>query len=470
MTDSTQQDSEQEEKNEGEEEEMRDEEAQEEEEAEFDPSICANLYNRLIRTGFHGSNREQKGDYFRTNWFEVWQADPKVSKCRERFQQPMVEFLEQIEIVIESNGSAPIEDILTYHLQSIPSPTAVDDDYGLGGPQNDGIDCICLFRGNFGAISHRLGVIMDLADLSVRYLPSFFDYQRPADDYGGWYTLQDFLTKLNSIVEVGKYVPVPCDQKVQSGQQPSIAGWKAIPWTDSILDETLNAWEDLIDTIATRLPDQNSQQDYTQHQTEPLASEDNIPPSICGFTRAFLLRASKPPFKYIAPGLLVYNYNTPPIPRKRDRDGYILYNTQYKELYGEVYHDPIILFPMEESATEELAGLWILPEEDWADTIRLVLPYELKIFPSGAYKPLSGQPTRTALFQGPLCPFFGDHRTSLETLLTFWRSLVEEGVWTVGADGIEGGKEFYQQAEYAENRDWFDVGDCVDFPLPAEIS
>ncbi|KAF3481520.1 uncharacterized protein GIQ15_04279 [Arthroderma uncinatum] len=52
ITDSTQQDREQEEKEEEEEEKMKDEEAQEEEEAEFYPSICANLYNRLMRTRF----------------------------------------------------------------------------------------------------------------------------------------------------------------------------------------------------------------------------------------------------------------------------------------------------------------------------------------------------------------------------------------------------------------------------------
>ncbi|EFQ98194.1 hypothetical protein MGYG_01230 [Nannizzia gypsea CBS 118893] len=95
-----------------------------------------------------------------------------------------------------------------------------------------------------------------------------------------------------------------------------------------------------------------------------------------GLTRGFLPRASKPPFKYIALGLSVYNYSAPlpPIPMKR---GDMIYATPYKEIYGVVYHNSTILFPFEGSVREEVAGLWILPEEDWADSIRLVLPYEL---------------------------------------------------------------------------------------------
>lgn len=40
----------------------------------------------------------------------------------------------------------------------------------------------------------------------------------------------------------------------------------------------------------------------------------------------------------------------------------------------------------------------------------------------------------------------------------------------MGADGIEGGKEFYRQAEDEEKGDWFDVGECLDVPLEAEIN
>ncbi|EZF35624.1 hypothetical protein H109_05947 [Trichophyton interdigitale MR816] len=441
-------------------------EENEENEAEekFDPTLCAMLYNRLIRIGFHGSNREQEGESLRTNWFEVWKSDPKVEKCRERFCEPLVKFLEQIEIVVRKDGSAPYHDVLIYNYKSIMSPTGIDDDLGLGGLKDAGYDCICLFSTNMASVPHRLGLVMDLDDLLVRYLPSFschYDFE----DTRRWYTLEDVLLKLNCMAEIGKYVPIIRDNEVRSTMEP---GWKAVPWTDSILNETLAAWEDLVNTITARLPDHYSKGD-TPSEPEQLAQEDIIPSSIRGFTRGFLLRALKPPFKFIAPGLTVYDYRSPPppIPMKRDRDETMIYATPYQEMRGAVHHSPIILFPFEESVEAELAGLWILPEEDWADSIRLVLPYELKKFPTA--RRMFYMQNRTNLFQSPECPLYDDHHTSLRTLLIFWKELVEKGIWTVGAEGIEGGKDFYRQAEDKEKGDWFDVGECFEFPPQVEI-
>lgn len=57
-----------------------------------------------------------------------------------------------------------------------------------------------------------------------------------------------------------------------------------------------------------------------------------------------------------------------------------------------------------------------------------------------------------------------DHDTRLASLLRKWRELVEDGVWTVGEHGVEGGMEFYRQAEDPEKTDWFVLGDeCFDF-------
>ncbi|KAM5506171.1 hypothetical protein McanMca71_002940 [Microsporum canis] len=407
-------------KQEKEEEKMEEERKEEqddmqEEDEGFDPVACAKLYNRLIRIGFHGSKGEKKGQY----------------------------------------------------LQSVLSPSGIDDDLGPGYMHDHGIDCVGLFPTNHASIPHRLGLVIDLDDFSVRYLPSFFDYHGP-EDTAGWYSLRGVLLCLNAMVDTGKYVPTPDVVEYDPCFEP---GWKAIPWTDSALDETLAAWEDLVNTIAIRLPNYATEQG-TQLQLRQLASEDKIPSSIRGFTRGFLLRASKPPFKYIAPGLMVYDSDAPPpsIPTKRDSDGNMVYASPYKEICYDVFHDPIILCPFEESTREDPAGLWILPKRDLADSFCLVLPYQLEKFHTTVYGKYQNGPTRTALFQSPICPFYGDQCTGLKTLFIFWKSLVEKGVWTVGADGIEGGKEFYRQAEDEEKGDWFDVGECLDVPLEAEIN
>lgn len=41
----------------------------------FNPHLCAVMYNRIVRIGFEGSNRQQKqGDYIPKNWFDAWQS------------------------------------------------------------------------------------------------------------------------------------------------------------------------------------------------------------------------------------------------------------------------------------------------------------------------------------------------------------------------------------------------------------
>lgn len=61
------------------------------------------------------------------------------------------------------------------------------------------------------------------------------------------------------------------------------------------------------------------------------------------------------------------------------------------------------------------------------------------------------------LFQHGYKPFGGDYYRSqrLERLLGCWRKLVEKGVWSVGADGVEGTIDTFEDAESDRWEDYY---------------
>ncbi|KAL2008753.1 hypothetical protein VTN00DRAFT_6947 [Thermoascus crustaceus] len=237
------------------------------------------------------------------------------------------------------------------------------------------------------------------------------------------------------------------------GEDPKgcfVPGWKTNPWTEPILEETLMESDDLVQAITDRLPPDDADWvdiSTTDAREEPLASADQLQllSSISGFPRAFLQRAKKPRCKFIAPGLTIFDGSSSQNP------------------HPQVQEHP------DTERREEQAGLWILPEWDWADSVVLVLPYTLSSYPLGDGRSVQW-PTSTRLFQTRGCPYFVHHRTRLASMLRRWRRLVEEGIWTVGPDGVEGGMDFYRQAEDPEKREWFTSGeDCFEFRIPVSI-
>lgn len=82
----------------------------------FDPDICAQLYNRIIRIGFDGAQRSLHGHRLQTNWFNTWAAHPEaapyIPQWRTRFPAPIVSFLEQIYLVIDTHDMPVVNDVL----------------------------------------------------------------------------------------------------------------------------------------------------------------------------------------------------------------------------------------------------------------------------------------------------------------------------------------------------------------------
>lgn len=132
----------------------------------------------------------------------------------------------------------------------------------------------------------------------------------------------------------------------------------------------------------------------------------------------------------------------------------------YREFNGTpAVSGAIILFPAAEARyRERQVGLWVYPDPAWADTVKLALPFELSSYPRYDGEHIARK-TSTALWGQGSCPFYVDHDTRLVSLLRKWTELVDDGVWMVGEDGVEGGMEFYRQAEDPEKTDLFVLGE-----------
>ncbi|KAL5364002.1 hypothetical protein BJX96DRAFT_187509 [Aspergillus floccosus] len=426
----------------------------------FDPGRCAELYNRIIRIGFDGARRSVRGERLQTSWFNAWSTQPDVashvSPWRARFPPLLVSFLDQIELVVSSDGVPIVNDALAYHVQTVSPPPR------LQPPELDGLeDCILLFRNNLGALPDSIGLVMDLSDLQVSSIHDRFEWDQNPE----WYDLQTVLERLNAIIDVGKYRPDPADSSLHDPYQAISNFWSVIPWNDWVLNQSVQAYNALVETIEVHLP---SSQGRSQPQSRPtIATPETLDPSVNGFPRSFLLQARKPTFKQIAPGLTVYDPSTPPPPIEVHNPGRGEPEFQapyYRELNGApAVSDAVILFPATDiESRRRQVGLWIYPDVAWADTVKLALPFELSSFPrfDGKHIP---QITSTGLWGQLGCPFFVDHGTRLVSLLGKWTELIESGIWTVSEEGVEGGIEFYRQAENPEKSEWFVLEPC--FPM-----
>ena len=100
------------------------------------------------------------------------------------------------------------------------------------------------------------------------------------------------------MVDVGKAQAVDDEVEVNRTKHDP---WIIHPWTEVQLQETVAAFNLLVDSIESRMPDSrpSAQQSLL---SEDVLDAANVPD---GFVRSFLSQAKRPRFKYIAPGLSI---------------------------------------------------------------------------------------------------------------------------------------------------------------------
>ncbi|CAD0091016.1 unnamed protein product [Aureobasidium vineae] len=224
---------------------------------------------------------------------------------------------------------------------------------------------------------------------------------------------------------------------------------KLVSWNEWDLPASLRAWAELGDAIEARLPTSVARQTTYEPLIKQSVAEKWIEQS---FQYAFLTRARRPAFGSIAPGVSVWSTKLLEALHAAEPE-----DSERKKVIGRKPGDPkdyqsalscdlapTLLCPGRAVETSwrdhskpslrgykgrgsallnRRAGFYLCPDEDWSDAI---------VFSDGRGR------ENLFTFRGS-CPWMpGRPLALLRDVLRFWKTLVVDGVWTIGDGGVSG--------------------------------
>lgn len=230
------------------------------------------------------------------------------------------------------------------------------------------------------------------------------------------------------------------------------------PWGQWDLQQSLNAWHELVAAIEERMPVQPEQKSGTTALVDTVAAE-----RWCDhpFQHAFLTQAHAPkkPTMNIAPGVKPWTSSTfeavhanePVNSERRLAIGNKPSDDPQRECHRDRNLAPVLLFPSDTTVArpashrfdnfwgrgsvllERRAGLYLYPEEEWGDSV---------LYVDGRRRDM------LFTYQNRWCPWMGERPlATLREVLTFWKFLVVDGVWQVDAHGVVGGEGYFDELD-----------------------
>lgn len=274
-----------------------------------------------------------------------------------------------------------------------------------------------------------------------------------------WYPLETVLEDWLDMIYKGK---------VKALLDSEYSPWIVAPYSETILQETAQVFNKLVEAIESRLPGTE-----VQNEEDKIGLLDSTPAEM-GFLTNFVRRCRRPRFRYIAPGLQVQTDNTitgqpffsipashphrteiiPPFLLFRSFEQYS-HPSSAEHPFAWPYSE-ISLFP---------AGLYFLPidiedNNRWDDQCLLVLPFGIgangfarmsdgtrfgeNIEDRGEVRPKN---TFIDIYQTEHQPFIEMHKVRLVHVLKSWLGMVERGDWEVDQNGIVGGIEKWREVD-----------------------
>ncbi|KAF2670073.1 hypothetical protein BT63DRAFT_424034 [Microthyrium microscopicum] len=347
---------------------------------------------------------------------------------------------------------------------------------------------ICLYESNFGGF-----VVFNIIDMTARItheaenklsqiVPEDDELMQPGMK---WMTLESIIEAFVEMIEQNRVMVLreDPDPKTQSLEVNGFFFLSTLPWHLSLDDETIvnitvAAWDTLLSAVESRLPAQKSHLiEYQSSYSEDIIASCDIHGF---FLKKFLLKAKVPSFKYVAPGLRT-------IPSEELHASQPFQNTDLSMLCTDMWKDQwtqrrfkyypflflhgdttisggkrVLGYPWENASKFE-TGLYLQPSGyiERPDGCRLLLPFsmapgewqtsspiKLRYGYDGLYQP------KSLTVQHDLLPEVQDEiecALRLELLFKNWTSMIENGHWEVGADGVMGGLEKFKEADTGGN-------------------
>lgn len=436
----------------------------------LDHERCAELHNEILRRGWTGSGRSL--DRLETvNWFEYY--GQAANDCRPLLSQDLIAFLEQVQIVKNDD-----QFFLFFYVTDLFGPDRIWETFDWMFEDEDKYRYLTLYCATSMA-SHPDGLAFDQKENKAVIQMSIHDTDTTLNGRTPWFPLEVTLSAWLDMIDVGKIQAV--DDSIQGLVKHG--PWICNHWNDHMVQETADAFNALVDSIETRMRDQGL--------SVPKITESLLPDSVLdalqiplGFARSFFTRARRPAFTYIAPGLSVPTGQFSP-----QQPFYGGHGMHHEEILDPATTaiKPILLFASSKSfqladrdekedppffdpydrLPSVPAGVYLLEsdrqlEHAFEDAVKLVLPFAvggngfarlsdgLQIGDQRGSEDRSCGDRYTDLYQQGWNPVIEMHRVRLVKVLESWKGMIERGDWKVGASGVEGTIEAFNEADTEE--------------------
>jgi hypothetical protein len=450
----------------------------------WDVAKCIELHNRIVAHACSHLPPEYQPTIQRS-WFAAHSLDSADPDLGFDLDDKITAFLSGIDIVVPTG----------HHLLAFnPLLIGIVDPHGAHGlrtqswEDSDEHDGLIVLYQNTGY--DPAGLVYSLDTQQVSYLQDAFT--SPYEMKLPWAHLDEVLQLYWDCIESGKFVVDT--ESPGFGDDLVTQGWRVEQCTEKEMDQILHVWDKLVDVIAKRLPvgekheeehgdedEDEPQRKKRRKQQEGLISTEVLDkyPAIPPFVRAFLSRARKPPFKFIAPQLEIpdeaFIHRVGAEMQMRFPDA-TLEEPQHEICEARLF----LLFPwrtpgiqlLSESDQESWkprrrsgildnrAGLYVHSDSFYSHCGTLLLPFPL----GGDGHLLRGDGTKVngpgqdVLYQRGMCnPFLPGYGTPLTPILVNWWEQVEDESWLVDENGVAGGEELWRKADTEEDAEDFQI-------------
>ncbi|KAK5113993.1 hypothetical protein LTR62_003116 [Meristemomyces frigidus] len=433
----------------------------------MDYERCAALHNAIYEHGWIGSGRTA-ADFLAESrlWLDSHPAAADDPGCH----ASLIEFLRRARTL-------PSNHEIQFAYQAWGLDVSLGEhDYAF--PDDD--QTVTLYQSYMSQCSKPDGLVYDQGTHRAIIHLDITDELTPEQP---WVPLECILTVWIEMIRRGKVVALPANvgsekyEKSEDGIFRMIKGpttdpatgakrltgdtnpWTIVPWAPQDLADALELWDELVQTVETKMGLEDHQPESGLLQQETL-SRVRTPE---GFALKFLMQARLPRFKHIAPGLELpqdVNFDQSPF---------------LDEISDDINLPPILLFRSDTDlpanqlswsryrpSTPRLrypCGLYLdscdreyaYPQEDG---IKLVLPFELE--GEAKQSDLSPAHGHENLLQSGLDPYNIGHAAPFQAFLETAIANIDKGHWSVDAEGVAGGIEKWRDADTEENwRNYF---------------
>ncbi|KAG9523074.1 hypothetical protein KCV07_g2804, partial [Aureobasidium melanogenum] len=442
----------------------------------LDYERCAALHNELLELGWTGAGKSLD-DLETSTWFDIWGQE--ADNCRDNLSDDLIAFLERAQM-----PRAGEEHSLFFYVYGLAHPKRLWDTFEWRFEEPEKHRYLTLFLANLGP-SHPDGLAFDQKTNKAIMQMSIHDASITLNGRTPWLPLEVILSAWLDMVDVGKVRAV--DDSVEANEK--FDPWICCHWNQGMVQETVKAFNALLDSIESRMEDQGFVVTDSKPPLLPDATLEaaGIPN---GFARSFFTQSRRPGFRYIAPDISI------PSPGSFLQQPFssIMHDEQDEDPdEDELIIEPILLFASSSHVSlvnEEdkyhpfpwpynqllsfPAGLYLTDSErsaghEFEDGVKFVLPFGVggKGFARTSDGLHIGDPRdeqdarcedRLAdLYQQGWNPFIEMHEVRLVKVLESWKEMVERGDWKVGPEGVEGSIDAFKEAETPEGWEKFVV-------------